>query len=201
MMQDEELVRLQIELEYRVEGDGLVPFPGSTEQARFIVYRFKGGFTRFYRIDIPVQLRLELGRIDPAQVFASPGLVQEIMTAYSRCAFAGIFESCVFVQLPTVEAYPNVEQDGKRFIIRVDDEVACWAWSERTNDRSAEVAVETLPAYRRRGFARQVVSAVAVSEMEKGKVVFYSYKIDNLASRALGRSLGVVPFATCAAFE
>jgi hypothetical protein len=37
--------------------------------------------------------------------------------------------------------------------------------------------------------------------MGKGKVVFFSYKLDNLASQALGRSLGVVPFATCAAFE
>lgn len=200
-MQDQELVRLQIELEYRVEGDGLVPFPGSTEQARFIVYRFKSGFTRFYRIDIPVQLRLELGRIDSAQVFASPGLVQEIMNAYSRCASAGIFESCAFVQLPPPDAYPNVEQDGNKFIIRVDHEVACWAWSERSNDRSAEAAVETLTAYQRRGFARQAVSALAASEMEKGKVVFYSYKINNLASRALGRSLGVVPFANCIGFE
>jgi GNAT superfamily N-acetyltransferase len=200
-MQDQELVRLQIELEYRVEGDGLVPFPGSTEQARFIVYRFKGGYTRFYRIDIPVQLRLELGRIDSAQVFASAGLVQEIMNAYSRCASAGIFESCSFVQLPPAEAFPNVERDGKNFIIRVEDEVACRTWSERSNDRSAEVAVETLPAYQRRGFARQAVRALAASEMEKGKVVFYSYKIDNLASRALGHSLGVVPFATCIAFD
>jgi hypothetical protein len=200
-MEDQELIRLQIELEYRVEGDGLVPFPGSTEQARFIEYCYQGGYTRFYRIDLPVQLRLELGRIDSAQVFASPEMVREILNAYSLCNSMGVFESCAFVQLPQTNEYPDVQWDGKSFTIRVGEEVVCWAWCERSNNRCAEVAVETLPTYQRRGFARQVVSALAASEMEKGKVVFFSYKIGNLASRALGRSLGVVPFATCAAFD
>ena len=200
-MQAQELIRLQIELEYRLEGDGLIPFPGSTEQARFIVYRFKGGFTRFYRIDIPVQLRLELDRVDATQVFEAQALVHEIMNAYSRAGSAGIFESCSFVQSPRLHAYPDVERDGKSYIVKADGKPACWAWSERTNDRCVEVAVETLPAYQRRGFARQTVSALAADEMRKGKVVFFSYKLDNLASQALGRSLGVVPFATCAAFE
>jgi len=200
-MQDQELIRLQIELEYRVEGDGLIPFPGSTEQARFIVYCYKGGFTRFYRIDIPVQLRLELGRIDSAQVFKSPELVREILSAYSPCNSLGNFESCSFVQVPQTNDYPEVEWDGKSFIVRVGEEVVCWTWCERSNNHCVEVAVETLPAYQRRGFARQAVSALAAEQMEKGKVVFFSYKIDNLASQALGRSLGVVPFATCAAFD
>jgi GNAT superfamily N-acetyltransferase len=200
-MQAQELIRLQIELEYRLEGDGLIPVPGSTEQARFIVYRLEGGFTRFYRIDIPVQLRLELERVDSAQVFEAPDLVHEIMSAYSRRGPAGIFESCSFIQTPRLLAYPEVERDGRSYIVRAEGKPVCWAWSERANDRCAEVAVETLPTYQRRGFARQTVSALAADEMGKGKVVFFSYKLDNLASQALGRSLGVVPFATCAAFE
>jgi hypothetical protein len=31
--------------------------------------------------------------------------------------------------------------------------------------------------------------------------VFFSHRVDNLASRALARSLGVVHFATCTAFD
>jgi len=200
-MHAQELVRLQIELEYHVEGDGLIPFAGTTEQARFIVHRYKDGYARFYRIDIPVQLRLELGRIDSAQVFQSPEMVREILSAYSPCPSVGVFESYSFAQVPQTREYPDVIQDGKSFVVQSGDEAVCRAWCERSNTHCVEAAVETQPAYRRRGFARQAVCALAAAEMKKGKVVFFSHKIDNLASQALGRSLGVVHFTTCAAFE
>ena len=200
-MKNEELIRLQVGLEYRLAGNGLIPIPGSTEQARFILYRYPGGFARYYRIDIPLQLHLELGRMDGAQVFQDPESVRRILNAYSICPSAGLFESCSVVHLPQTSDYPDVVQDGKCFIVRVDGQPVCWAWSERSNEQCAEVAVETLPAFRRRGYARQAVSALAAAEMAKGRVVFYSYKMDNLTSRELARSLGVVHFASCAAFD
>lgn len=200
-MKEEELIRLQVGLEYRLDGHGLIPFPGSTEQARFILYCYPGGYARYCRIDIPLQLRLELERMDGAQVFRDPEAVRAILNAYSLCTSLGVFESCSFVRLPQPDDYPDIVQDGKCFIVRVDGQPVCWAWSERSNEQCAEVAVETLPAFQRRGYARQAASALAAAEMAKGRVVFYSFRLDNLASRELARSLGVVHFASCAAFD
>ena len=46
------LIRLQIGLEYGIDHSGfLVPFPGATEQARFIIHRHRGGYERYYRHD------------------------------------------------------------------------------------------------------------------------------------------------------
>jgi hypothetical protein len=201
MVKAEELIRLQIGLEYRVEGDRLIPFPGSTEQARFIVYRSASGFVRYYQIDIPMELHLELEGIEAEQLFEDPEPVRRVLNAYSLCVSLGLFESCSFAHLPEASSYPDVVQESKTFMVRIDGQPACWAWSERSNDRCAEVAVETRPEFRRRGYAQQAVSALVASEMASGKVVFYSYKMENLASRELGRRLGVVPFAVCMAFD
>ena len=201
MMKAEELIGLQIRLEYQVEGDQLTPFPGSTEQARFIVYRHTDGFARFYRRDMPPQMRQELERLDPELAFEDSGRVVSVLNAHSRNKAFGLFESCFFPDFPQADAYPEVVQDGNRFVVQVDGQPVCWAWSERSNERCAEVAVETLPTFRRRGYSRQAVSALAAAEMERGKVVFYSYELGNLASRELGQSLGVVFFAACAAFD
>ena len=200
-MQNEELIRLQVGLEYRVEGDGLIPFPGSTEQARFILYRHPGDFMRYYRIDVPLQMRLELERIDGEQVFHDPKLVRTILNAYSLCTSSGLYESCYFTQVPQADKYLQVAQEDRKYVIKIDGQPVCWAWSERSNEQCAEVAVETLPAYQRRGFARQAVSALAAAEMKRGRVVFYSYEMENLASRELAHSLGVAHFASCAAFD
>jgi RimJ/RimL family protein N-acetyltransferase len=71
-------------------------------------------------------------------------------------------------------------------------EPVSWAWSSRTNAKAAELAIETKPAFRRRGFARQVAAAWARYQLQQQKIAFYSHLHDNLPSRALAASLGVV---------
>lgn len=200
-MKAEELIGLQIRLEYRVEGDQLTPFPGSTEQARLIVDRHREGFASYFRRDMPLQMRQELERLAPELAFQDAEKVAGVLNAHSFCKSHGLFESCYFPQVPLVESYSQAVREGEHFEVQVDGQPVCWAWSERSDERSAEVAVETQMAFRRRGYALQAVSALAAAEMERGKAVFYSYELANLPSRELGRSLGVVVFAACAAYD
>ena len=66
---------------------------------------------------------------------------------------------------------------------------------------AAELALEVLPEYRRRGYGRQVASAWANHIMQEGLVAFYSHLHDNLPSQALAQSLGVVQYAASAGYS
>jgi predicted GNAT family acetyltransferase len=94
-----------------------------------------------------------------------------------------------------------VKQQDRSFVVLVESEPVCWAWNERQNERCAELAMETVPAFRRRGFARQAAAAWAAAVIDSGRVVFYSYRRTNSASAWLADSLGVAWFANCAAFD
>lgn len=101
---------------------------------------------------------------------------------------------------PAPDEYRDVEQVGNNWAIKVDGTVAAVAWSVRANELSEEVAVETGDPFRRRGYARQVVSAWAHSVPGKDRVAFYSHHSDNPASQALALSLGLVQYADGAAY-
>jgi hypothetical protein len=47
-MQPLDLINVQIRLEYVLDTEGLVPFPDSSEQALYIVYRHAGGTLSFF---------------------------------------------------------------------------------------------------------------------------------------------------------
>ena len=49
--------------------------------------------------------------------------------------------------------------------------------------------------HRRHGHARRAVAAWAANVVAGGRVAFFSHRIDNVASEALARSLGVVLYA------
>lgn len=108
-----------------------------------------------------------------------------------RRTFAG--RTGVFVRAPGPDGFPLAEEDGDAWVVRVDEEIVSWAVSSRENDRAAELGCETLPAFRRRGYARQVCAAWARDVLASGRVGFYSYDFDNPASAALAASLGVAP--------
>jgi predicted GNAT family acetyltransferase len=73
--------------------------------------------------------------------------------------------------------------------------------SVRENGKSAEAWVITEPEFRRRGYARQVTAAWAHDLRRQGKVAFYSHTQDNIASRAVARSLGLIQFAEAVAYS
>ena len=191
-----DLIRLQITLEYQLDALGrLVPFPGSSEQGLYIVYRYAGGCTAFFDHRLPESLCEQLRGLGCEQTFEAPGNVQRVVQAYTPCRFEGRFVSEYLPRLPEAAEFPLVSQQQGQFVVRVDGEPVCRAWSERGNDACAEVAVETHPDHRRQGYARQAVAAWASDVIGSGRVALYSYKAGNESSRALAHSLGAVWYA------
>lgn len=76
-----------------------------------------------------------------------------------------------------------------------------WAWSSRSNARAAELAVETEAEHRRKGYARAATAAWAREVLDAGKVAFYSHDVENHASAALAKSLGVLWFMDLVSYE
>jgi predicted GNAT family acetyltransferase len=78
--------------------------------------------------------------------------------------------------------------------VDIEGLAAAEAWSARSTDESAELAVETRPEYQRRGYGRQVCAAWANDQLDTGRIAFFSHAVENVASAALAKSLGVRHF-------
>ena len=68
-------------------------------------------------------------------------------------------------------------------------------FSARLTTRVAEAGVNTVEAYRGRGYAPTVVTAWAHAIRATGRIPLYSTSWDNRASRAVARKLGLVQYA------
>jgi predicted GNAT family acetyltransferase len=80
------------------------------------------------------------------------------------------------------------------FAIVEDGRIVSSCLSARENDSAGEAWVRTLPAHRRRGYAREVTAAWGADLARQGKIAFYSHRVDNPASAAVARSLGLDAF-------
>lgn len=76
--------------------------------------------------------------------------------------------------------------------IIVDGEGVSVCFSSRISREAAEAGVDTVGAFRGRGYAPAVVAAWASAVREAGLVPLYSTSWDNLASRAVARKLGLI---------
>jgi GNAT superfamily N-acetyltransferase len=90
--------------------------------------------------------------------------------------------------------------DGIAYGIVADGKVVSHACAHRAGcmeDRVADLGVDgTSPAYRRRGYAKTVVSAVVEFITRAGGEARYACDPDNQASIATARSVGFVPYGT-----
>jgi hypothetical protein len=198
-----ELIRSNIGLENCINSSGkLFPLTDSDPSivAHFIISRHSEGCERFFRHDLPEPIREKLTNLDPEQALYDVELVKRILSEDRQCQDAWRGKGYVFRYVPDSAEFPDVIQQGGTFVIMADDKPIARAWSQEQNEKAAELAVEVLPEYRRRGYARQVSAAWANHIMRSGRIAFYSHLHNNTASEALAHSLGVVQYAVSAGY-
>jgi ribosomal protein S18 acetylase RimI-like enzyme len=190
-----DLIRLntQIENAFRPDGD-LVPLPGKTP-VLFAIHQHRAGHVTYYGQPLPLEVRRQLRTLDPESLLHDHPSVRQILAAHTVCRHVFAAKAYYFARVPAAEEHPDAMYRQAAYVVLVGGEPVSRAWTQEGNDHAAELAVEILPAFRRRGYGRQVVAAWAAHVMAQGKVAFYSHEMGNTASEALARSLGVVQYA------
>jgi hypothetical protein len=94
---------------------------------------------------------------------------------------------------PIVQAFGFGGFAEEVYTIEREGSIASACVPVRENDFCGEAWLYTDPAFRRLGLARLVVGAWARGMSRKGKVPFYSHKLENTASAHLGARLGLEP--------
>lgn len=198
-----DLVRIKTELEF-----GEFPVPGVMNAhggplgrpPRLLIARTESGYLRYIRESLPDWLVEELLRLDPEQAYHDSLLVQRALNRHTPVAEVGGVRWYTFDQIPATST-PDVSNQNGAFVVTLDGRVVSRARTELMNDLAAEVGVETDPAYRRRGFARQVVSTWVAGTIGLDLVPLYSHRIYNIASEQLALSLGAILFSEEVEYE
>jgi ribosomal protein S18 acetylase RimI-like enzyme len=199
-----ELIRLNVELENRIDSSGdLFPLTDAdpSQVAHFIIAQHSGGCERFFRHNLPIPIRDRLTNLDPEQALYDFELVKRILSEDKPCEDTWGGKGYVFQHIPDPAEFPDAILHEGSFVVLIENEPVAWAWSQEQNDKAAELALEVLPQFRRRGYGRQVAAAWANHVMRDGRIAFYSHLHDNTPSQALARSLGVVQYAVSAGYS
>jgi predicted GNAT family acetyltransferase len=148
-----------------------------------------GRYVAYLRDDLPEDVATALRALTPEQLHREQARVRDILGATGS---GGRWRTYFFSASPRQEDYALAIQRDDRFVVEVYGVVASEAWSSRSTDLAAELAVETRPELRRRGYGRQVSAAWASHQLAAGRIAFYSHAVENAASAALAQSLGVM---------
>jgi GNAT superfamily N-acetyltransferase len=224
-MDTSELIAVHLRLEcIEVDEHDLayrVPCPNPDTLPRFYIAQHtdSDSFSRFVRHDVPESLRRRLLELPPREALYQHDRVQAVLGPHGTDEDFYFGESCTCPSTFTPRHYPDVirltedqrplidEYDAEMnpsdvaiFAAIVDGRIASTCQSSRENETAAEAWVRTLPQYRRRGLARQVTAAWIACTRERQKLPFYTYRMENQASRGVARSLGLTPFIIDAAY-
>lgn len=93
------------------------------------------------------------------------------------------------------ELVTDLEIGRPGFAVIRDGRAVAVAFTARSGEDGAEAGVETLPAYRGRGYATAVARAWGGAVRRSGRIAFYSAAAGNTASLAVGRKLAGAPYA------
>jgi len=189
------LVELKMALEFGVAPAGDVLPLATTkqdDQPLVLVSHLAGACLMYVREDIPRPVRLRLGEAGAATCFTDEERVRAILAV--AISVTRVRRICWYTvaRRPAPSESPDVVERDGRYVIVVDGREVAWAETDWEDERAAEVSVETLEGYRRRGYARQVTAAWAAAMLDAGKIGFYSHRLTNDASRAVAASLGLV---------
>ncbi len=217
-MDPQTLDRLELELECkRLADEGrIVRIPGEEpddiELAQIARYS-NGGIRISLREDVDVDVAKKVAALDPVLAFERPEILadafMDAQVTWERMR-SYVFPTELDAPLDVVRLMPDPSQhpeddelraDRPLFTAVVDGERVSYCCSSRENDRAAEAWVETVPAYRRRGYAAKVVAAWASDARNAGRVAFYSHRDDNVASARVAQRLELVPWLYLVNFE
>jgi hypothetical protein len=218
---DLQLMRIQAETLYRYDADGrllCVNEPGGPPAPRFFMSRTAQGNLWRYRYDLPAAIveQLEaLCRSEPISANLAPapqcyGAIRAILQAqapieeeYRGPAYrvpdsveppAGVvLISAADQQLlePWFSDLLPVEPEQTiAAVVEVGAAVAV-CFCSRLTDQAAEAGLETVAAFRRKGYAAAAVAGWAAELRRRGRITLYSTSWDNLASQGVARKLGM----------
>jgi GNAT superfamily N-acetyltransferase len=188
------LIQLHLELEcVRIVGDRMVRIPcdNPDDLYRFYIARTTSGYVRYYAHTLPTSVYRALQALPDEVAFSAPAKVMPLLARDQPCETIFQGRSYTFAEPPPPDSFPDTRWHNMGWEIRIGGETVARAWSSRENGQAAELAVETHPEHRRRGYARQVASAWAHYILAQGKIAFYSHRVSNAPSAALAQDLGV----------
>jgi len=212
----------------RMEGTGVTDdgclFPlndmPTDEIARVLVIHHDQAYTMYLRHDLPEDIQKQLLALSAERAFNDHPTVQQLLQPHGPSANVWTGKSYVFphtlsgddyrdaVQLqaihqPLITHYdPQLRCDlSPVHAIIVADQICATCQASHESDVGAEAWVRTLPAFRKRGFGRQVTAAWAHQLQQQGKLPFYSHHRDNLASQGLAHSLGLRQYMADVAYR
>ncbi|MHA1376578.1 MAG: hypothetical protein ACTSR7_20045 [Promethearchaeota archaeon] len=190
-----DLIKLNLELENIIDESGdLHPLEGKDSYLLSISKQING-YSYYFRHTIPSELRSSLLNLKPEILMNDHNKIRSLLDDFIPCKNAQVFFGCYFKYLPNKEDFSLVEKKFNKYIISVNGVDVSFAWAQEENEKAIEIAVETILEYQKKGYGKQVVSALAYYAIKTGKIAFYSYLQDNESSKALARSLKVSRYA------
>jgi hypothetical protein len=189
------LIEMKLAMEFGVGpvGDTLPPATLNAEgQPRLLVSRFGDDHAIFFRQDVPQSTRDLLSALGVDDLVGDESRVRLILEEHAPCEKVYRIRWYTIERMPRPDEYPDVTIRDRRHVVVTDGKVVAWARTDAEDEQSAEVSIATEPAFRRRGYGRQVTASWAASVLAAGKVAFYSHLLENAPSSAVAESLGLV---------
>ena len=197
-----------------------VNYPGSGDPQRLAIGRTLHGTIWRFRHDVPTATRAAIDRLlaaDPpprdlreppqslAALHAALAADAPVTSQWFGPAWAiptsltpppGITPVAITDGADVAATFPSLVADVASqqpfFAVRADGVVVAACFSSRLSPVAAEAGVNTLEAYRGRGYAAAAVAAWANAVCQRGLQPLYSTSWDNLASQGVARKLGLV---------
>ncbi len=194
-----ELIRLCIEMENDLNDNEIIIRNGRMSILFFLAITEEEIFP-FFRHDITNidrdEILIELTQGINHDVFA---LCKEKLFRYD-CDETYWGATYIFDSSPSPISFPDVtvikQNNNYTFVIIKDGLVVSKAFTWGENLRAAEVEVETLEDYRRKGFGKQTVSAWANWQVNNSRIAFFSHEYSNIASEILAKKLNLQKIAS-----